>query len=338
MIFLQDLKGLNHTILCFDEKKLQDKSLLCRKSLEQAAGYELEADTVLLDSFHSATIEGARTTIEHVKKVLHAPKSKSDKMVINTMKALDMIYSGFPVSEQNLRHLWEIIVDDVCENERVKGERYRSGDVTIASYERIVHTPAPYREIEFYMSGLFRFMDSSDMDAVWKAIITHFYFVYIHPYCDGNGRMARILQNYSLFCHGYAGVRKIRISQAINLHLGAYYRTLEQAEHPTVIHNQITLNLTVFIDYMLDRIIEACQSAERKQMQLTESEKKLLSRMSKRGIGAEITVATAAELLGVTTGHARKVLNGLSRKKYLFKTKIEGKNKNLYKLLTLISE
>ena len=59
--------------------------------------------------------------------------------------------------------------------------------------------------------------------------------------------------------------------------------------------------------------------------------------MSKRGTGAEITVANAAVLLDVSSDKARNVLNGLAEKRYLFKTKIEGKNKNIYKLLILIS-
>ncbi|MDO4329131.1 MAG: hypothetical protein Q4C66_07330 [Lachnospiraceae bacterium] len=59
--------------------------------------------------------------------------------------------------------------------------------------------------------------------------------------------------------------------------------------------------------------------------------------MSKRGIGAEITVANAAALMDVSLDKARKILNGLTEKQYLFKTKVEGKNKNLYKLLILIS-
>lgn len=59
--------------------------------------------------------------------------------------------------------------------------------------------------------------------------------------------------------------------------------------------------------------------------------------MSKRGIGAEITVANAALLMDVSLDRARKILNGLAEKQYLFKTKADGKNKNLYKLLILVS-
>lgn len=95
--------------------------------------------------------------------------------------------------------------------------------------------------------------------------------------------------------------------------------------------------MTRFIDYMFDRIIEACRLSEKKQYPLNEQERKLLIRMSKRGIGTEITVANAASLMDVSQDNARRILNQLAEKQYLFKTKVEGKNKNLYILLMLIS-
>lgn len=336
MVILPFLKGINNVVLGFDSDMIQKQLDDCRCCLLESADYKLSTDSVLLDSFHSATIEGARTTIESVKRSIHAPNNKNDKMVVNNLKALERVYSGYKVTDGSMRKLWEIIVDGVCENERLKGLKYRSGEVYIASYDRIVHTPAACGHIEEYMSSMFAFMADSRIDAVLKAIIVHFYFAYIHPYCDGNGRMARILQNYSLYHDGYSGVRKIRISQAINLHLGSYYKTLEQAEKPLVLDKQMVLDITVFIDYMLARITEACHMADKKQDNLTESEKRLLERMSRRGIGAEITVKRAADLLGVSESQAGRILNHLSEKRYLLKTKIEGKNKNLYRLLVLI--
>jgi len=92
---ISHLKGMNHSELCFDDKKLNEKFIFCKSRLQDSVNYELNADTVLLDSFHSATIEGARTTIENVKNAINAPKSKSDIMVVNNMKALDKVYSGF---------------------------------------------------------------------------------------------------------------------------------------------------------------------------------------------------------------------------------------------------
>lgn len=337
MQYVNDLKGMNGIEFCFDDEKLNEKLILCKNSLNDSADYELNADTVLLDSYHSATIEGARTTIESVKKSVNAPKSKSDIMVVNNMKALDKVYSGFSIDDSSIRELWNIVVDGVCENTGVIGTKYRDGEVYISSLDRVVHTPAPHTEIDFYMSSLFKFMNHADLNDIYKGIISHFYFVYIHPFCDGNGRTARILQNYCLYQGGYLGVRKIRISQSVNMHLGGYYKALESAERPVVSGDHIMLDLTVFIDYMLDRIIEACNLSEKKQYHLSEQERKLLVRMSKRGIGAEITVANAALLMDVSLDRARKILNGLSERQYLFKTKVDGKNKNLYKLLILVS-
>jgi len=309
MQYITSLKGINSITFCYDDEKLKAKFIQCQNSLEDSSNYELSADTVLLDSFHSATIEGARTTIESVKQSINAPKSKSDIMVVNNMKALDKVYSGFCIDENSIRELWNIVVNGVCENIGVIGTKYRDGEVYISSLDRVVHTPAAHTEIEFY----------------------------IHPFCDGNGRTARILQNYCLYREGYEGVKKIRISQAINMHLGAYYKVLESVEKPVIVDKKIILDLTAFIDYMLDRILEACKLSEKKQYDLSEQEKKLLVRMSKRGIGAEITVSNAASVMDVSLDKARKILNNLADKEYLFKTKVEGKNKSLYRLLILIS-
>lgn len=162
----------------------------CKNALLNSTGLILDQDTVLLDPFYSATIEGARTTVENVKRSLENPKNKSDRMVVNNMKALERIYSGSCISEDNLREFWELIVEGVCENEHLKGKQYRNGEVFVSSYDRIVHTPAQHDKIADYIDSLFEFLKISEEDDIIKAIAFHFYFVYIHPYCDGNGRTA----------------------------------------------------------------------------------------------------------------------------------------------------
>lgn len=203
MQYITDLKGMNGIEFFFDEESLNEKLILCKQRLKDSEDYDLNADTVLLDSYHSATIEGARTTIESVKKSLNAPKSKSDKMVVNNMRALDTVYSGFCIDDSNIRELWNMIVDGVCENTGVIGTKYRDGEVYISSLEKVVHTPAPHAEIDSYMSSLFEFMNHAELDDIYKSILSHFYFVYIHPFCDGNGWTGRLLVNLELMKAGY---------------------------------------------------------------------------------------------------------------------------------------
>ena len=98
-------------------------------------------DIILLDAYHSATIEGARTTVDNVKRVFTEPKTKDDKMVINTVKACNYAYQT-PISEDNIRELWNIVINDVCENESKEGTLYRDGMVYIGSESEIIHVPA----------------------------------------------------------------------------------------------------------------------------------------------------------------------------------------------------
>jgi Fic family protein len=44
---------------------------------------------------------------------------------------------------------------------------------------------------------------TSEPDAVVRAVLGHFIFVYIHPYMDGNGRIGRFLMNAMLASGGY---------------------------------------------------------------------------------------------------------------------------------------
>lgn len=62
---------------------------VCEQVLRALSGFKADRqrkESILLDSYNSATIEGARTTISEVKKHFSNPNSKDDKMVINTVE------------------------------------------------------------------------------------------------------------------------------------------------------------------------------------------------------------------------------------------------------------
>lgn len=86
---------------------------------------------VLLDSYSSATIEGARTTVENVVKAISNQSNNVDKstqMVINTVKACNIAYKN-EINLDNIRNIWEVITYKVCENEHLKGIKFRNGMV-----------------------------------------------------------------------------------------------------------------------------------------------------------------------------------------------------------------
>lgn len=201
-------------------------------------------DSVLLDAFSSATIEGARTTIEDVKKCITSPVTKSDKMVVNAFKCQNFVYDN-DITKDNIHDIWKMIINDVCENERVRGRFYRDGMVYVGS-----HIPEVPDKIESQMNSLFDFCAGFD-DKYVKACIVHFYVAYIHPFCDGNGRLSRIWMNKILYDVNQ-DFKNLVISREIENSVRAYYVSLQESEYS---YNGL-IDITSFIEYILGLIAD----------------------------------------------------------------------------------
>ena len=286
-----------------------------------------KSDNIIIDSYHSATIEGASTTINRVKLAMKSGSvNKSDKMVVNSIKGMYMALSE-DITINNIDKLWKLVTNEVCENVNIQGEKFRNGMVFVGNESRIIHTPEKPDKIEEKIRGMFRFIEKSKMNTIIKAIAVHFYFVYIHPMCDGNGRTARIIQNYVLNKYGYTKVKYLQISKIINDNLGGYYKSLKDSEY--MIKEINAIDITPFIIYMLYCIEESMiYNIANKEMKLSEKDKILLNKMKKHGRKAEITVRKCSEMLKESESTSRIRLNKLSDSGILIKRRV--KNKNIY--------
>ena len=65
-----------------------------------------------------------------------------------------------------------------------------------------MHVPPRYEAVRDLMPAFFSLLKDEKEPAV-KAVLGHLFFVYIHPYIDGNGRMGRFLMNAMLASGGY---------------------------------------------------------------------------------------------------------------------------------------
>ena len=68
-----------------------------------------------------------------------------------------------------------------------------------------MHTPLNPDAVLDAMSALSDLM-MEEKSALVRAVLGHFFFVYIHPYMDGNGRTARFVMNSQLVTAGYPWV------------------------------------------------------------------------------------------------------------------------------------
>ena len=131
------------------------------------------------------------------------------------------------------------------------GDYYRNGNVYV--YTSAITTKAPEITLEpektpFLMEQLYDYINQDDettiIDKYIKSQIIHFYFVYVHPYFDVNGRTGRTLAMwYLLNTKAYSF---IIFNRGINFNKAKYYE---------VIRNSIKYNnLDRFIKYMLSNV------------------------------------------------------------------------------------
>ena len=69
--------------------------------------------------------------------------------------------------------------------------------------EGSAHTPVPPVEVPAAMHAMLKWLHECDLPALWKSAVAHAWLTHIHPFDDGNGRIARLLANYVLGTGSY---------------------------------------------------------------------------------------------------------------------------------------
>ena len=112
-----------------------------------------------------------------------------------------------------------------------------------------VHYQAPdASRLDAEMAAFLQWMNgANETDWVVKAGLAHFWFVTIHPFEDGNGRIARAIADLALARSENSSQRFYSVSAQIRLERDAYYEILEQTQKGTM---DVTPWMTWFFDCM----------------------------------------------------------------------------------------
>lgn len=241
----------------------------------RALGFKFQEETMLrtltLDIVKSSEIEGELLNPEQVRSSI--------------AKRLGIEVVGIVNAERNVEGVVEMMLDatqnykDILTEDRIFGWHAslfpagRSGmyKIKVAGWRdhamqvtsgpmgrETVHFEAPQpdrlsREMLNFLSWL---NTKQELDDVIKAAIAHFWFVTIHPFDDGNGRIARAIADRQLALSDQSEQRFYSMSAQIQKERDAYYAILEKTQ-------KNDLDITDWLNWFLDCLYRSMGNTEK---------------------------------------------------------------------------
>ncbi len=200
----------------------------------------------------TTAIEGNTLSEDEVRRVLdrtlELPPSREylEREVENVVAAYNLAQRellddpDLPFSVERLCEYNRIILDGLELEEGVVPGQVRQHSVMVGPYRAV-----PAGEAAALLEDLCDWLNGSEFDApqnapelaaslaIVKAIVAHLYLAWIHPFGDGNGRTARLLELQILLCAGFPVPTCQLLSNHYNLTRSEYYRQLALSSRDT---------------------------------------------------------------------------------------------------------
>ncbi len=178
--------------------------------------------TYIKDSYNSLSIEGYKITeglLEKVRSGNWDPKNNEEDKERKNALAARGYYQSYQLLRQNIAEVfagqdpsqmyvknhqsWHFQLFEPCIRAGIIKASDLVGYRTHQVYIRnSMHVPLNPDAVLDAMMALSKLMQE-ETDAFVRAVLGHFFFVYIHPFMDGNGRTARFTMNSQLVTCGY---------------------------------------------------------------------------------------------------------------------------------------
>ena len=208
------------------------------------------------------SIEQIESSRESVRKILNggAPETSNDNKAYGIKRGLDFIAErANKITEENLYRLYMLAVGDFLEDEdRLIPEHNYRHDAVYVVGQNIEHQGLNHQLLPQYIASMIDYIHRDDgLDQIIKSIVIHYYFAYLHPYFDGNGRMARLLQLWYLVQKGYTSSLFIPFSAYINESKGLYYKAFSLISDNYEVSK--ILDATPFVSFFIDNVFTKLQ-------------------------------------------------------------------------------
>lgn len=195
---------------------------------------------------------GKRASLEEVVSIVHGHNVRIDetlkRSVYNHYRAYEQMLSylekdkNVELTEPMLKDLHATLTDGILES----GGLYRNVNIKISGS---MHTPCDYVKVYDRMKKYFYDVNFNDKDDIEAIAYAHLQLAKIHPFLDGNGRLARLVLDFFLIKYGYTPI-SIPAKRRLE-----YFELLEEFK---VNKNQVPFEnfITELLNKEYDRLIE----------------------------------------------------------------------------------
>jgi len=232
--------------------------------------------------FATTTIEGNTLTEEEVRQRLEGklklPRSKEylGQEVDNIVEACNLIASAIIIigghstklSVEELQNYNRLVLKALPLEEHITPGEIRTYRIGVGRY-----LGAPAEDLEYLLKKLCDWLDNEFAPedykdyktafGILKAILAHIYMVWIHPFGDGNGRTARLIEFQIMLSVGVPATAAQLLSNHYNITRTEYYRQLDRM-------HRTSGDILPFIEYafqgLVDGLDEQIQVIQQQQL------------------------------------------------------------------------
>jgi Fic family protein len=303
---------------------VQHEAMLNALTEEITRSSEIEGDILNSEQVRSSLAKRLNITLE-----TKVPKShRIDGMVESMMDAVNNC--KLPLTKKRLFG-WHAALFPTGYSgiDKIKVAAYRTEEMRIVStkkYRETVHYEAPTPPlVPSQMSAFFAWLNTNgNVNPLLKAAVAHLWFVIIHPFDDGNGRLTRTITEMMLARAENSNLRFYSMSTQILKERSTYYDILERTTTGTL---DITPWLVWFLDCLeraiessgelLRKVTEKAAFWQRHAMEITDARQREIINRLLDGFTGNLTSGKAAKILKVSQDTTGRLLKDLVDREFL---------------------
>jgi Fic family protein len=254
---------------------LQGKILGQIHSLGFSSKEEKNLEMLTLDVLKSSEIEGEILNYEQVRSSIARRLGINTAELVSSPRNVEGVVDMMLDATQNFRRPltedrlfgWHAALFPTGYSGLYKIEvaKYRNEEMQIVSgamgKEKIHYEAVAAKDVKVEMDKFLLWLNDDNVviDSVLKSAIAHFWFIIIHPFDDGNGRIARAISDKLLARSENSSERFYSLSNQIQQEKDIYYETLKMVQHS---ERDITQWLVWFLNCLKHALLETEESMQ----------------------------------------------------------------------------